>query len=450
MPISRPRRGKAKATLTSAATARPATDRRASAAAPLSSIGNVLTRAFERMSIVVDDIVGGPLCSSSPSSKVRGDGDDAANLSGATADASMTSFVVAHVADSDLVDAPPDGPGTSNVNVDAALPNFASWLSSQEFDASAIVWNGDDEDPRELPREEFVEGEKEEGEKEVEKEGEESGYITISDLREGECGVRRDSPWRVPLPPVVGDALDGIISSSWKCWEIDVASGVAIGRKSGPSSSSAAAAAAVATGRTEPSGGARTMTPLIRPLMKDSSWTVDQLGVSPRRDRAMWMANRPEVDNRPAEPPESSVRSSGDDGASSSPDETGINGVRAGTSTPVMGATICRVPTTTDLSVATTLVGEDISVPATPSRYVVPAPSPRRATADDVASNSFSYSISEGTFDMRALSSNELDDDGNTPLMFEHVKRRAGEISLSNKKRWVATRMRRRSRLTAS
>ncbi|KAL7553703.1 hypothetical protein ACHAWF_017021 [Thalassiosira exigua] len=133
--------------------------------------------------------------------------------------------------------------------------NFASWLASQEFDASAIVWNGDDADPRNLsdeldalalspfPEEGDEEDDDEDdgfrtldgdivdfgagkgdgegaaGDAPTRASGGSSGdgYVSIADARQ------RDG-WTSPkvLPASVSDAIKGLACAAggnWKCWD---------------------------------------------------------------------------------------------------------------------------------------------------------------------------------------------------------------------------------------
>jgi hypothetical protein len=329
----------------------------------------------------------------------------------------------------------PRSPVDVTADLDAATHlNFASWLSSREFDASAIVWNGDDDDPRDVPRyspdqfsKEKALGE-EEGEGAVEAAAvgaEDSGYLSIRGLRTTGVGGKerakegkgdgRFSCTRSPLTlhplAVVGDALDGMLSSNWKCWDTD-------DMKSEPPQQQAG-------GRTE-SAGARMMIslgggsgeePTMPKIKKDSSWAFDQLGVSPRRDRARWGANISIVVDDPHDDVPAERESSGGPGnekwEASSPDGTwkvGVGGAKLSTLRRALQQTRTR---TNDLSVATPLAGEDISVcdrnepnavlqAVAPTSHVLammPAfPHRAIASADEdrtvVTSNSCTYSIS--------------------------------------------------------
>lgn len=101
--------------------------------------------------------------------------------------------------------------------------NFASWLASQEFDASAIVWNGDDSDPQDMSMElEGVSGVNfvsvgGGGGSEAARGG---GYQSIESKRAS--GGGGGGGWRaIPsvLPPAVSDAWDRVASTGWQCWE---------------------------------------------------------------------------------------------------------------------------------------------------------------------------------------------------------------------------------------
>ena len=425
---------------------------RAAAPSPLSSIGKSLTKAFERMSTAIDDTVRGDapwptLCSSPPSPRPttagaergvvgRGASTDgaAAPVGGAGKGAEATSvdarIGIKPVAGDARKEEPsaPRSPVDVTADLDAATHlNFASWLSSQEFDASAIVWNGDDDDPRDVPRyspdqfpKEVVEEEEEEEAAAVEAAAtaaaaaaEDSGYLSIRGLRTAGVGGKErakegngdgrfsctHSPLTLHPLAVVGDALDGMLSSNWKCWDADDLKSETPRQACGRAESAGA--------RRTSLGGGGGEEPTLTKIRKDSSWAFDQLGVSPRRDRARWGANNPIVvgdphDGVPAEressggPGNEECETSSSDGAW----KVGVGGAELSALPFEMRALQPTRTRTNDLSVATPLAGEDISVcdrkepnaglPAVPHRAIASADEDRTV----VTSNSCTYSIS--------------------------------------------------------
>lgn len=112
--------------------------------------------------------------------------------------------------------------------------NFASWLASREFDASAIVWNGDDNNPQDLSgvllvgddlvendaiQDEFLQPFTPIIEPSTITNNDNDGYVSIED-----CTSKRSerTVWPLPTmtpPSVVYDAWNKVISSNWQCWQ---------------------------------------------------------------------------------------------------------------------------------------------------------------------------------------------------------------------------------------
>jgi hypothetical protein len=471
-------------------------------------IGTTLTRAIERMSSVIDDAVNGmdgqvpwlPLCNST-TAKAWHDDDGVVDVTSATA--STTAYD-----DTVSFDHPPaindddraagndvggraysstsrtDATATANDNETAVAAatsssappppshaNFATWLSSKEFDASAIVWNGDggEEGPVVVDGDGDGDGDGEGGyvdfsprfppdvSRTVDEDG---GGVTMPLTPASPAGRvaavveggnpnewMRRRPRRLDdadhlgggggddgigcsaldalLPAALGCAWEGMGGSNWKCWEIGDGDG---GTTTKMTDDAVDAPSSLAS--------ERRASPSRVKVKKDSSWALDNLGVSPIRDRAMWRttmaddvdSSTPRVENDDDEenvsPASAEIASTmkvpsgddedGNDGRPSDDVGTGWDGgtTRLVTPTPnvadvVVVSMTTKQPTktstmtTTDLSVATPLVGEDISIASRPYPQFAPYPrhiramnSDDRSAAHASLSGSCTYSIS--------------------------------------------------------
>jgi hypothetical protein len=101
--------------------------------------------------------------------------------------------------------------------------HFATWLQSQEFDASGIVSHGDENNSPEetsllFSRDVFLEasGREENGGDDVD------GYVSISEQaadKRGGRGCSRNNSWPPRIPLAMTDVWDSLVSSNWKCWQ---------------------------------------------------------------------------------------------------------------------------------------------------------------------------------------------------------------------------------------
>ncbi|KAL9184623.1 hypothetical protein ACHAXT_012593 [Thalassiosira profunda] len=206
---------------------------------PLAALGGVLMQKFEKISELIDSSLEGdsilPMCANGNGQNGKPPASDLANTTAETVNLSQ-----------DVPPSPAESPDASPV---AAAPpksldkeptdhisNFASWLASQEFDASAIVWNGDDGNPKdlsaELPpdsdvlsdmgrtseysRDEFLanrtanaNGKAGDGDASVD------GYVSLADQKPDQ---RRGKFWS-HFPPAVSEVWNQVASSNWRCWQ---------------------------------------------------------------------------------------------------------------------------------------------------------------------------------------------------------------------------------------
>jgi len=210
--------------------------------AAANAISNSLMKKFERLAAIIDDslesenLMAGGLCSNMVASdKCSGSiivhnttADTTASTFNSIEDNNNRSFIgIGDV----------DG-GASTSSVDEMNGNFASWLASQEFDASAIVWNGDGVNPQELGDEldaasaigrsceyspdEFPDDggdaghcqrQRRQGKEDAQQGDADSvGYVSIADVRPNKWMSNM-------LPPAVSDVWDKVSSAPLQCLE---------------------------------------------------------------------------------------------------------------------------------------------------------------------------------------------------------------------------------------
>ena len=158
----------------------------------LGSIGNTIMRNFERFTTIIDESLESD--SLLPSLCMQGDKQGLNDTSytddtgmNTTADTSNGSVII------------PSLKNECNLH-------FASWLESQDFDASGIVSNCLEEDVSTLgrsfqfSRDEFLEAS-------------DDDYVSISGK------VERRNRWPPQIPLAVTNAWDSIFSSNWRCWQ---------------------------------------------------------------------------------------------------------------------------------------------------------------------------------------------------------------------------------------
>ena len=190
------------------------------------SVSSIMSKSLrekiERLSAIIDDTIeSGALCTNSAVAsmecKLKNDVNDSNDTQDTAANSSVGQEEGEHKEEG----------GTNHSFLLPPSPekgNFASWLSSQEFDSSAIVWNGDDANPQDLSAALAEDAaltttvpsmcvcvEEEEGNRGCSSDKENGcDYTPLSDP---------GKKWPSILPEAVSDAWNTLASINWQCWQ---------------------------------------------------------------------------------------------------------------------------------------------------------------------------------------------------------------------------------------
>ena len=177
----------------------------------ITSIGETILRNFERISSIIDESLDSDTLIPSLCHKQEGNNNCVSKFnetSITSADDTTLSITGETSQENSFILSPASLANECNLN-------FASWLQSQECDASGILSHGDNtSNPNQslqFSRDEFLEARREE-------EDNVNEYVSISE-HTADKRNRNIHLWPPKLPLAVTDVWDSIVSSNWKCWQ---------------------------------------------------------------------------------------------------------------------------------------------------------------------------------------------------------------------------------------